>query len=181
MKFTDVPERRDDMYVTPVTLKNGVQSCRLRLGDDKSVVFQSDTVFCTVIDEKAGIRMTCSQQLHDVVEVVDGVVLNHAMKHSEEFFGKKLDDPAIIKMFHPTVDEKSMDMRALTLDTDVFDTFRNLRDSSIIHDDCPCVVMMEVVGVYFAKRRFGLRWNVKQILARPTKRIAGYAFDDEDV
>lgn len=181
MKLTDVPEHRDKMYCTNVTLKNGVHSSKLRLWDNKSVVFQSDTVFCTVIDGNAGVRMTCSQQLYDVVEVVDSVVLDHALKHSEDFFGKKLDDTSIIKMFHPTVDEKTMDMSALMSDTDVFDTFRNLRDSSIIHDDCPCVVMMEVVGVYFAKRRFGLRWNVKQILAKPTKRIRGYAFDDEDI
>lgn len=183
MKLKDVSERHDKIYCDEVKIKNGVQSVKVRMrvdpdGPSKGVLFQSDTVSCSLADD--GVRMVCSEDLRDAVKVVDNVVLDHAMSHSKEWFGKTLDDASIIRMFQSTIDDDGNSMKALMLDTDVFDIYRNVCDHSVIHEGCQCVVMMEVVGVYFAKRKFGLRWNVKQILANPSKRVKGYAFDDED-
>lgn len=183
MKLEHVAEHRDNFYCTDIQIKNGVQSVRVRTrshtgGPEKGVLFQSDTVSCSLSGD--GVIMGCSRKLSDAVSVLDGVVLEHAKTHSEEWFGKNLDDSVVIKMFQPTIVEDRGEMRALMLDTDVFDIYRNLCEPSVVHDGCQCVVMMEVVGVYFSKRKFGLRWNVKQILANPTKHVKGYAFDDEE-
>tara|TARA_Y100000389_G_scaffold199652_1_gene238460 strand:- start:1176 stop:1766 length:591 start_codon:yes stop_codon:yes gene_type:complete len=183
MKLDHVAEHHDKFYCSDIQIKNGVQSARLRCrfdadGPEKGVLFQSDTVSCSLSGD--GVIMRCSRKLGDAVSVLDGVVLEHAKTHPEEWFGKNLDDSVVIKMFQPTIVEGTDEMRALMLDTDVFDIYRNLCEPSVVHDGCQCVVMMEVVGVYFAKRKFGLRWNVKQILANPTKHVKGYAFDDEE-
>jgi hypothetical protein len=38
--------------------------------------------------------------------------------------------------------------------------------------------MLELVGIYYAKRKFGLTWNARQVVLYKDERHVNYAFDD---
>lgn len=156
--------------------KNGMQSVYMTHAG-KPLVFQTDTVRLTPGDKDA--TLTCSDDLTYTLRSIDAVILHHAQERSKEWFGKELDSDAIASMFSESIARD--ELKAKIIDTDVFDVQKNVRDISYVHEKCPCVVVLQLMGVYFAKRRFGASWNVKQILASPHKKITEYAFDDDEI
>ena len=92
MKLKDVPERHDKIYCDEVKIKNGVQSVKVRMrvdpdGPSKGVLFsiRHGVLFLRRRRRPHGVL----RRSRDAVKVVDNVVLDHAMSHSKEWFGKK--------------------------------------------------------------------------------------------
>lgn len=156
--------------------KNGMQSVYLTHAG-KPLMFQTDTVKLTLGDNDA--VLTCSDALMYTLRSVDASILQHAQQRSQEWFGKELDADAVVSLFSESITHN--ELKAKIIDTDIFDVQKNVRDTSYVHEKCPCVVVLQLMGVYFAKRRFGASWNIKQVLASPHKKLSGYAFDDDDV
>lgn len=156
--------------------RNGMQSVYVH-HDGKKVQIQTDTVQVSVCTD--GVTISCSQELEKGIRSIDGAVLHHAQARSLSWFGKELTSEQVLKLFKPSLCDSRMSAKCI--DTDVFDISRNLQTLDYVQDECPCLVVLDLVGVHFAKKRFGVTWNVTQILAKPQKRISAYAFDDEDI
>lgn len=177
MLFSEVNERKITCS-NVVFHTNGMQSVYVNYNNNR-LICQTDAVIATSLDSDS-IKMKISNELTSFIRAVDKVVIQHAKMHSLQWFDKNLDENDIHNMFVSTVSEELMSLKII--ETDVFDKHKGLRDVSYIDRSCKCIIMIELVGVYFAKRRFGVTWNAKQILAYPTERLyKGYAFrDDED-
>jgi hypothetical protein len=156
--------------------KNGMQSVFVSHAG-KPLVFQTDTV--VVSPNEKDVSVACSDALTCTLRSVDAAILLCAQQRSKEWFGKELTPDAVVKLFKESVVDNVL--VAKCIDTDVFDVQRRVHDMSFVHDNCRSVVVLQLLGVYFAKRKFGASWNVKQILASPRKPISGYAFDDDEV
>lgn len=66
---------------------------------------------------------------------------------------------------------------------DVYDKNRNLVHERVITNGCEVEAIVELVGLYFVAKEFGLSWKVVQLKVFPNERLNGYAFlcdsDDE--
>jgi len=175
MKISDV--RNDMIECSQLKIhRNGSQSVYMQ-HDKKNVSLQTDTVSAVDITT-CDIKFNCSPELAHTLRTFDEIALRDANHRSLEWFGKELDHDVIDKLFAPTVNVNN-GVTAKLIDTDIFAKSKHIIDSSRIHKGCPCIFILELLGVYFAKKRFGLTWNVKQILAAPENTISGYAFDDD--
>lgn len=158
--------------------KNGMQSIYITHAG-KPLIFQSDTVKLTPRDDQS-VDVLCSDELTYTLRSIDASILQHAKQRSKEWFGKELQPGAVLKMFSDSVSPESI-LKAKVIDTDIFDTKKQTRDITYIQEKCPSIIVMQLMGVYFAKKRFGATWNVKQILASPQMKLSEYAFDDDEI
>jgi hypothetical protein len=156
--------------------KNGMQSVFMTHAG-KPLVFQTDTVRLTPNDKD--VIITCSDELTYTLRSIDASILQHAQQRSKEWFGKELDPDAVLQLFSESVVNNVM--KAKTIDTDIFDLKKDIHDMSYVHENCTSVIVLQLMGVFFSKKLFGAYWNVKQILASPTKKLEKYAFDDDEV
>tara|TARA_Y100000389_G_scaffold204361_1_gene256466 strand:+ start:9521 stop:10063 length:543 start_codon:yes stop_codon:yes gene_type:complete len=156
--------------------KNGMQSVFIT-HSGKPLVFQTDTVRLTLNEND--IKVVCSDELMYTLRSIDATILEHARQRSKEWFGKELDPDAVLKLFRESVVNNVLN--ANIIDTDVFDRQKNVKDMSYVNENCASIIVLQLIGVYFAKKRFGASWNVKQILASPSKKLDVYAFDDDEI
>lgn len=156
--------------------KNGMQSVFITHAG-KPLVFQTDTVRLT--PNEKDITVVCSDELTYTLRSIDASILQHAQQRSKEWFGKELNPDAVLTLFSESAVNNVL--MAKIIDTDVFDRQKRVHDMSYVQENCPSIVVLQLMGVYFAKKRFGASWNVKQILASPVKKLNTYAFDDDEV
>jgi len=59
---------------------------------------------------------------------------------------------------------------------DIFDKNKNLVTERMITPGCEVEVIVELVGLYFVAKEFGMSWKVIQAKVFPTERLRGYSF-----
>jgi len=65
---------------------------------------------------------------------------------------------------------------------DVFDVNKNLVSQEAITPGCEVEAIVELVGIYFVAKEFGVSWKVIQLKVFPNERLRGYSFlcDSDD-
>lgn len=64
---------------------------------------------------------------------------------------------------------------------DIYDTNKNIITQEAIVSGCELEVVVQLVGLYFVSKEFGVSWKVIQIKVHPnTRLIRGYAFIEDE-
>ena len=131
----------------------------------------------------------------DKMRQLDATLLDHAVKESTELFGKPLSKDLVEEFFRPLVREPKDSSYAPTMKLKIpvinqtpnaifFDEDRQQVSMEAICKGASARFIMELSGVWFVNKQFGLSWRMVQcaITNRPA-RIEGFGFvdDGEDV
>jgi hypothetical protein len=61
-----------------------------------------------------------------------------------------------------------------------YDSNKTLKDSSFLENGTMCDVLIEMVGVWFLKKTFGVQWRIVQVRDTKTVKVPVYLFQDEE-
>lgn len=119
-----------------------------------------------------------------------------AVNESSLWFKKKISPDVVQTLYNPCMkqnDDKYPPMFRARFPThpdtgrfigDIFDVNKNLVNESCISPGCQVEAIVEMVGIYFVAKEFGVSWKVVQLKVYPNERIKGYSFlcdTDDDV
>ena len=61
-----------------------------------------------------------------------------------------------------------------------YDSNKTLKDSSFLENGTMCDVLIEMVGVWFLKKTFGIQWRIVQVRDTKPVKVPVYLFQDEE-
>lgn len=117
-----------------------------------------------------------------------------AVNESATWFKKKINCDVVQTLYNPCMkqnDDRYPPMFRARLPThpdtgrfvgDIFDINKNVVTEACITPGCQVEAIVEMVGIYFVAKEFGVSWKVIQLKVYPNERLTGYAFicDSDD-
>ena len=134
-------------------------------------------------------------EFRDFLSTLDLQNVQRAVNNTTSWFKKSLSAEAVQELYNPSLkqpNEKYPPMFRARFPThpdtgafvgDVYDKNRNLVHERVITNGCEVEAIVELVGLYFVAKEFGMSWKVVQLKVFPNERLRGYSFlcdsDDE--
>jgi hypothetical protein len=117
-----------------------------------------------------------------------------AVNESATWFKKKISPDIVQTLYNPCMkqtDDRYPPMFRARFPThpdtgrfmgDIFDVNKKLVNESCITPGCQVEAIVEMVGIYFVAKEFGVSWKVVQLKVYPSERLRGYSFlcDSDD-
>lgn len=134
-------------------------------------------------------------QFHNKMAEIDEALLSEGVARSKEWFGKKLTKEVVENFYRPLVKpakdpEKYAPTMKIKIQTnkaggiavDCYDDNKQRMDIlEAVTPGCKVQGILECNSVWFVgKNMFGISWRLVQIRVKPSERIAGFSFVDED-
>lgn len=118
-------------------------------------------------------------------------LLECAHKNSKSWFKKQLTIEVIQSLYNSCIKQKNekypplMRLKFPTNESgefmgNIYDIHKTKVNQDIIQPGCEVETIIELTGIYFIQKEFGMTWKVIQIKVQPIQRISGYAFNDSD-
>jgi hypothetical protein len=166
-------------YGKPSKLQDGRYFLRVTSKDDGSRVLKQ--INNVEMQEANCLKISSSA---DLLREYDDDILSAAEKHSEEWFGKKVDSEALKKAFDSSINtgllEAPFAKRGGTVATRVFDVDRKEVSPDVLVPGTKCDVVVELVGLWFLKKSFGPVWRLVQARLKKESTFPNkYMFSDE--
>ena len=164
------------------TTSAGGKSINVSTEDNKKVQFITNTFKFNFEKNKIIIPKDkwLDNELYDIIK-------DHIVKKSEIIYGKKLPIDVINEMNN---DSECNDIFAkfptfeingeTEFDGMIFDNAKKKIPLSKLKCNSNVQVILELVGIYFIPKRFGVSWKVVQIRTLPKTDLTKYSFDDFD-
>lgn len=127
------------------------------------------------------------KKFYDFVREVEGAVKAKVSDQSIEIFGSKVPNSAIDAMFNSNIKTSGdrepkfrvkLDDSAMVFD--VNQTEINTPYENGLYGQHSGVCMVEIAGVYFLNRMFGITWKVNQLKVYEPQRLKGFHFQLEE-
>lgn len=136
-----------------------------------------------------------AEEFRDFLSALDLQNVQKAVNNNTNWFKKALPAEAVQELYNPSLkqpNDKYPPMFRARFPThpdtgafmgDVYDKNRNLVHERVITNGCEVEAIVELVGLYFVAKEFGMSWKVVQLKVFPNERLKGYSFlcdsDDE--
>lgn len=119
-----------------------------------------------------------------------------AVNESASWFKKKIAPDVVQTLYNPCMkqnDDRYPPMFRARFPThpdtgrfmgDIFDVNKKTVSEACITPGCQVEAIVEMVGIYFVAKEFGVSWKVVQLKVYPNERLQGYSFicdSDDDV
>lgn len=111
-------------------------------------------------------------------------------KFSSKWFKKNLTKDTVTELYNPILKQNNpkyppnikvkLPFRDDTFQGEVFDSNRNVISLNDITKGCHVEAIIELSGIYFVAKEFGISWKVIQLKVYPSEVIKGYAFIEDD-
>ena len=135
--------------------------------------------------EKPYLAMSCGDvpDFEKTLRDIEAAVIDAAISKYGEWFGKTEDPEVVRGLFtstlrddpmgrYPATWKVSIPMYGGRCQTDVFDENHREASLDVIERGSNVIVLMEMAGLWFVDRKFGIRWKPIQILATPKPAFA---------
>jgi len=133
------------------------------------------------------------QPFKDFMNKLDLNNVQQAVNKSVNWFqGKTLRKDVVQELYNPTLKQNNDKYPPMVRAKfpvndsgiflgDIYDTNKNIIHQSAIVPGCEVEAVIQLVGLYFVAKEFGVSWKIIQIKVHPNKNtIKGYAFMDDD-
>lgn len=127
---------------------------------------------------------------HNFIKTLDEDVLGKAKENSVEWFKKDLSESDIKKLYNPQlkVQKTYPPLFKVKIPCDsknnpcctIFDIHKNILDVKNIDKHLDVSAVIELTGIYFVAKQFGLSWKLLQLMIHPKVKLSNYAFIDSD-
>ena len=135
----------------------------------------------TIINSDEITLQLSSVGLHKV-KTIDTNVLQDAKVHSVSWFGRDIQQKTLDTAYnHSVTSDNYMNVTKSTKNPlTYYDCNKTLKDSSLLENGTVCDVLLEMVGVWFLKKTFGVQWRIVQVRDTKSVKIPEYLFQDEE-
>jgi hypothetical protein len=116
------------------------------------------------------------------VKSTDTIVLQDAKVHSLSWFGREIQQKTLDTAYNQSVtSDNCMNVTKSTKNPlTYYDCNKTLKDSSLLENGTVCDVLLEMVGVWFLKKTFGVQWRIVQVRDTKSVKVPEYLFQDEE-
>ena len=116
------------------------------------------------------------------VKSIDTDVLQDAKVNSVSWFGREIQQKTLDTAYNYSVtSDKYMNVTKSTKNPlTYYDCNKTLKDSSLLENGTVCDVLLEMVGVWFLKKTFGVQWRIVQVRDTKSVKVPEYLFQDEE-
>lgn len=134
-----------------------------------------------------------SEQMQDFktfISKLDEKNIEMGSKYSTKWFKKNLVKDTVKELYNPILKQTNpnyppnikvkLPFRDDTFLGEVFDLNRNIISLNDITKGCYVEAIIELSGVYFVAKEFGISWKVIQLKIYPSENIKGYAFIEDE-
>jgi hypothetical protein len=128
------------------------------------------------------------QQFKKFLNDFDMRNIDVASENSNAWFKKSLNANTVSELYnrtlknpnpnYPPMFKAKLPFKDGNFVGEVYDTNKKLIDFSNITKACHVEAIVELTGVYFVAKEFGLSWKVIQLRVHPSDKVFGYAFAD---
>lgn len=171
MNFEDVKQLSDGRYFARVS--------------DRTTVQLNGVVMTTNFADSDSVTLQLPGKCLSKIKDAENSVVTYAVENSTKWFGKELAQKTITAAF--TGDSEVMNVSKSQIRgkviTRAFDHNKNQMDPNDIAASTMCDVVIEMTGVWFLKKTFGIVWKIVQMRMRQPpkhKYYDEYMFQDED-
>jgi len=176
-------------YSKPSQLPDGRYYSKILNDDNSRVLVQLNNVkLLTLFDsEDEDVTLSLSEAVCEKIQNYDNQTLQSAKENSTEWFGKDLPEKTLETAFTQSLTSGCMNVSKLKSKskvlTRVYSHDKELVDSNVLEENTVCDVVLELSGVWFMKKTFGLVWRVVQVRMKPPPKKPKepvYLFQDEE-
>lgn len=121
---------------------------------------------------------------------IDNNNIKEGVKNSEKWFNKKYNETTINELYNTCIKQTNpnyppnfkakLPCKNGNFEGSIYDTNRNEISMCKIQKGCYAEAIIELSGVYFVNKEFGISWKVIQLKLYPTEKICGYSFIDSE-
>ena len=176
------------LYSSPKKIPDGRYYLKVTTDEGNRLMLQlNDTTLVTKFSEGDNVTLSLSDTAQEKVDAVNSENLAQAETNSKEWFGKTVSGKTLQAAHTTNINENVMNVGKATVNKNVvtkcYNHRKELVDLDTLDENTVCDVMVELSGLWFAKKTFGPIWRIAQIRlkAPPRKKYPDeYLFADED-
>lgn len=181
-------------FTNPKVNQSGGQSVYINYNNDKLRI-QTPTMFAPFgVNEYNG-RCSIDMSVRDpqfqkFIEDLDKTIIDNAVKSSNSWFKKNLNESVVNELYKNTLkgnSEKYPPLLRMKLPTqdgefvgEIYDANENLIATKALSRGMKIQVIAELVGIYFVSKEFGLSWKILQVKLYPSNKLSGFSFVDDN-
>jgi hypothetical protein len=176
-------------YSKPSQLPDGRYYSKITNEDQSRVLVQLNNVklLTKFESEDDDVTLSLSDVVSEKIQSYDDKTLQAARENSTDWFGKDLPEKTLETAFTRSLTSGCMNVSKLKSKskflTRIYSHDKQLTDSNVLEENTVCDVVLELSGVWFMKKTFGLVWRIVQVRMKPpTKKPKDpvYLFQDEE-
>ena len=171
LKFSEPRKLQDGRYFVKVTNDS----------DQRVIVQMNNITLVTPFAESADVTISVADESVRQVREYDEIVLVAAREHSTAWFGREVQQRTIDTAYQRSIVQNTMNVIKSRV-TSAYNSSREAIDPDLLGADAKCDVVLELQGIWFMKKTFGLNWKLVQVRTRkePVKKFyESYLFSDE--
>jgi hypothetical protein len=168
MKYEEPKQLSDGRFFARASNETGT---KIVVQLNNSIIINSDEI--TLQLSSAGLQK---------VKTIDTSVLQDAKVHSVSWFGREIQQKTLDTAYnHSVTSDNYMNVTKSTKNPlTYYDSNKTLKDSSLLENGTVCDVLLEMVGVWFLKKTFGVQWRIVQVRDTKMVKVPEYLFQDEE-
>lgn len=152
---------------------------------DRTIVQLNGVVLTTNFADSDSVTLQLTNELVSKIKNYESKVKTTAVENSTQWFGKELSEKTITAAF--SADGDVMNVSKSTsrgqVITKAYNSDKETIDPNTIGANTMCDVVLEMTGVWFLKKSFGIVWKVIQVRMRQApkpKYYEEYLFQDDE-
>jgi len=170
------------IYNSPIKGDDGLYFVKALDESKRKILVQLNNVKISEVSGEVVMDMN-SDVNTEKINAIDTQNLEAANENCQSWFGKKLTDSVIRSAYSNSIKDDQLTGDRLDV-TKVFDMQQEMIDFDRVEVGKTCDVILEMSGLWFAKKAFGTTWNIVQLRVHDDPILDtypdGYAFVDEE-
>uniref|UniRef100_A0AB38ZMA5 Uncharacterized protein n=1 Tax=Mantoniella tinhauana virus 1 TaxID=3111543 RepID=A0AB38ZMA5_9VIRU len=170
------------IYNSPIKGEDGLYFVKALDDSKHKILVQLNKVNIAEVSGEVVMDMTSDVNI-EKINTIDEQNLEAANENCQSWFGKKLTDSVIRSAYTNSLKDGQLSADRLDV-TRVFDMQQEAIDFDRVEVGKTCDVILEMSGLWFAKKAFGATWNIVQVRVHDDPILDtypdGYAFVDEE-
>jgi hypothetical protein len=166
-------------YEEPKQLSDGRFFARASNDNGSKIFAQLNS---SIIINSEEITLQLSKNGSHKIKTIDNDVIQDAKVHSVSWFGREVQQKTLDTAYnHSVTSEDYMNVAKSTkVPLIYYDSNKTLKDSSLLENGTVCDVLLEMVGVWFLKKTFGVQWRIVQVRDIKRVKVPEYLFQDDE-
>jgi len=168
MKYEEPKQLSDGRFFARASDDNGT---KVFVQLNNSIIINSDEI-----------TLKLSTSGSDRIKKIDSDVIRDAKSNSVSWFGREVQQKTLDTAYNHsiTLDNYMNVIKSTKVPLVYYDSNKTLKDSSLLENGTVCDVLLEMVGVWFLKKTFGIQWRIVQVRDTNSVKVPVYLFEDEE-
>lgn len=176
-------------FSKPVKLSDGRYFSKISTDEDQPSYLQlNDITMMTPFSEGDSVVVKLPEQATGKLTSIDDMIVEKAIENSTDWFGKMLTEKSLRTTFVSSFKDDTMDVTKNTrkgqLEVKCYSSSKEEMDPNDLDVDTVCNVILQMCGIWFMKKSYGISWRLLQIKTKPLpkkkKTEVQYMFEDEE-